>query len=108
MRGGRDGGGGGARGQRTAVLSVLPGPNCLLFALKCFFINLCTLTETIDQEKEVKHSKLAEGLEGAISDPTKINVKLKVGAQRAFFPHFLCCILFTIPWGVGQAKFSTN
>jgi len=38
--------------------------------------------ETIDQEKQVKHSKLADELESVISDPAKINVKLKV---RYFF-----------------------
>jgi nucleosome binding factor SPN SPT16 subunit len=36
------------------------------------------IEETIDQEKKVKHSKLSERMEEVISQPTKINVKLKV------------------------------
>jgi len=34
--------------------------------------------ETIDQEKKVKHSKLADALESVIIEPAKIDVKLKV------------------------------
>lgn len=37
--------------------------------------------EIIDQEKKVKHSKLASKTEEVITDPSKINVKLKVGAR---------------------------
>jgi hypothetical protein len=43
----------------------------------------CALTaETVDQEKKVKHSKLAERMEEVISEPTKIGVKLKVRKSR--------------------------
>jgi nucleosome binding factor SPN SPT16 subunit len=35
------------------------------------------IEETIDQEKKVKHSKIAEHLEDAIANPAKVNVKLK-------------------------------
>jgi hypothetical protein len=41
------------------------------------------LTDTIDQEKKVKHSKLAEQLEDVISNPSKINIKLKVRGLTA-------------------------
>lgn len=34
--------------------------------------------EIIDQEKKVKHSKLAAKTEEVINDPSKINIKLKV------------------------------
>ena len=34
--------------------------------------------DTIDQEKKMKHSKLADRLEEVIQDPSKISVKLKV------------------------------
>lgn len=36
------------------------------------------IAETIDQEKKMKHSKLADRLEEVIQDPSKISVKLKV------------------------------
>jgi len=34
--------------------------------------------ETIDQEKKVSHSRLADMIESVISEPSKIEVKLKV------------------------------
>lgn len=44
--------------------------------------------EVIDQEKKIKHSKLAEMVEEAITDPSKLNVKLKV-TMRTFL-QFTC------------------
>lgn len=41
------------------------------------------IEETIDQEKKVKHSKLSERMEEVISQPTKINVKLKASASSS-------------------------
>jgi hypothetical protein len=49
----------------------------LLCELNTLFI-LLFVAETIDQEKKMKHSKLADRLEEVIQDPTKISVKLKV------------------------------
>ena len=36
----------------------------------------------IDEEKKVRHSKLAEKTDEVITNPQKINVKLKVCAHR--------------------------
>ncbi len=49
----------------------------MLCELNTLFI-LLFVAETIDQEKKMKHSKLADRLEEVIQDPTKISVKLKV------------------------------
>jgi hypothetical protein len=45
-----------------------------------FSILICA--DTIDKEKKMKHSKLAERMEEAITDPSKINVKLRVGGAH--------------------------
>lgn len=56
---------------------------CLPPSLQCSWQVACTdcgmsLADIIDKEKTVKHSKLAEGMEEAISEPLKVNVRLKV------------------------------
>lgn len=37
------------------------------------------LTGIIDEEKKVRHSKLADKIEEVISEPSKMDIKLKVG-----------------------------
>ncbi|KIZ00422.1 FACT complex subunit SPT16 [Monoraphidium neglectum] len=45
--------------------------------------------ETIDQEKKVKHSKLSEMVEGVVTEPTKIGVKLRAeNCDIAYPPVF--------------------
>ena len=68
-------------GEQELLLLFLRGTRLftiLIAFTRCSDIDYSYFADTIDKEKKAKHSKLADGIEEVIQDPSRINVKLKV------------------------------